>query len=143
MDKAYRIPNNPEGTETPLQQATDTVPISKHTLRSFFVQPEPAAHVSAGTAVQVQGVAFDWGAGITSVAISTDDGKTWNPAMLDPQISKYSWRLWHYTWTPPAAGQFILQCKATNAAGEQQVTAQWNHSGYQRNVFERLQVNVV
>jgi DMSO/TMAO reductase YedYZ molybdopterin-dependent catalytic subunit len=143
MDKAYRIPNNPEGTEIPQHQATDTIPINKHTLRSFFVQPEPAASISVGKPVEVQGVALDWGAGITGVDVSTDEGKTWNPAKLDPQVSKYAWRLWHYTWTPLAAGQFILQCKATNAAGEQQVTAQWNHSGYQRNVIERLAVTAV
>src|SRR3989475_8038089 len=37
--KAYRIPNNPEGAETPDHLATDTVPINRFTVRSIFVRP--------------------------------------------------------------------------------------------------------
>jgi len=32
---------------------------------------------------------------------------------------------------------------ATNTAGETQTTGMWNRSGYQRNVIEQLDVNVV
>src|SRR5205807_3525324 len=35
--KAYRIPNNPEGAETPDHVAADTVPINRFTVRSVFV----------------------------------------------------------------------------------------------------------
>jgi hypothetical protein len=35
-------------------------------------------------------------------------------------------------------------CRATNAAGVVQVAeAKWNRSGYQRNVIEKLEVEVV
>ena len=33
--------------------------------------------------------------------------------------------------------------RATNSAGETQRTAQWNRSGYQRDVIEHLDVEVV
>ena len=40
MDKAYRIPNNPNATETPAS-LTPTVPINKMAVHSVFVTPEP------------------------------------------------------------------------------------------------------
>src|SRR6266436_1772749 len=40
-DKAYRIPNAPNGTESSKDLAKDTVPINRFNVRSIFVRPEP------------------------------------------------------------------------------------------------------
>src|SRR5882724_7393649 len=40
MDKAYRVPNNPNCQESPTELAKETVPISTMTVRSLIVQPE-------------------------------------------------------------------------------------------------------
>jgi len=40
-DKAYRIPNGPNGTESPKNLAKDTVPINRFNVRSIFVRPDP------------------------------------------------------------------------------------------------------
>jgi len=40
-DKAYRIPNGPNGTESPKNLAKDTVPINRFNVRSIVVRPEP------------------------------------------------------------------------------------------------------
>src|SRR5207247_2269050 len=82
MDKAYRIPNNATGDESPKQLATDTVPISAHTVRSIFVIPESAATVKAGQPFEIQGIAFDGGEGIRRVEISADGGQSWTDATL-------------------------------------------------------------
>jgi DMSO/TMAO reductase YedYZ molybdopterin-dependent catalytic subunit len=142
MDKAYRVPNNPDCQESPTNLAKETVPISVMTVRSLFAAPEAGERVAAGRPYEVQGVAFDGGKGIAKVEVSTDGGRTWAGAKLDPEIGKYSWRRWRYAWTPGAAGKQKLMARATNAAGEKQTDAQWNRSGYARNVVESVEVTV-
>lgn len=142
MDKAYRVPNNPLESESPKDLAKDTVPIGPMPLRSIFVAPEAGERIAPGKAVEVQGVAFDAGKGVTKVEVSPDAGKTWAEAKLDQDLGKYSWRRWRYAWTPAAAGQHTLMCRAANAAGESQVDAMWNRSGYARNVIESLTLTV-
>jgi len=53
-----------------------------------------------------------------------------------------AFRRWRYEWKPPAAGKHTLTCRATNTAGDGQVTQLWNRSGYARNVYETLTLNV-
>jgi hypothetical protein len=142
MDKAYRVPNNPDCQESPTNLAKETVPISVMTVRSLFAAPEAGERVAVGNPYEVQGVAFDGGKGIAKVEVSTDGGKAWGDARLDPEIGKYSWRRWRYAWTPGAAGKHKLMARATNTAGERQTDAQWNRSGYARNVVESVEVTV-
>jgi sulfite dehydrogenase len=141
MDKAYRVPNNPNAQESPTDLAKETVPISTMTVRALIVQPEPGEKVKAGQAYEVQGVAIDSGKGIAKVEVSTDGGKTWADANLDKDLGKYSWRRWRHGWRPQA-GQYRVMARATNAAGETQTRAQWNRSGYSRNVVEGVDVTV-
>jgi DMSO/TMAO reductase YedYZ molybdopterin-dependent catalytic subunit len=48
MAKAYRIPNNSGGAETPEHLAAETVPINRFTVRSLFVRPEPGERIAMG-----------------------------------------------------------------------------------------------
>jgi sulfite dehydrogenase len=142
MDKAYRIPTTPDAIESPDHLATDTVPINKQSVRAMFVVPEKEQDLSLGETLPMQGVAFDYGSGIAKVEIGLDGGKSWVDAKLEAEISKYSFRRWRYDWKPAAAGQYAVQCKATNRDGQTQVTSQWNRSGYQRNVIQQVNVTV-
>lgn len=143
MDKAYRIPKNEPHVESPQQLATDTIPINKHTLRSLFVTP-PNVMADAGKPMEVEGLTFDDGTGVTKVELSADGGKSWSDTkFVGSDMGKYAWRRWTISWTPPAAGSFTLMCRATNKAGVTQTSSpQWNRSGYQRNVIEQLEVEV-
>ncbi len=143
MAKSYRVPKTPDFTETPGKLEKVTEPISTMTVRSLFVRPEPGDRVSAGKPYEIEGLAIDSGKGIRTVEVSTDGGKNWSKARLDPEIGKYSWRRWRLPWNPIARDTYKLMCRATNAAGENQVTSQWNRSGYARNVIESLDVAVV
>jgi sulfite dehydrogenase (cytochrome) subunit A len=141
MAKAYRVPTTPNYQESPAALAKETVPITTMTVRALIVRPEPAEKVKANAAYEIDGVAFDGGKGIAKVEVSTDGGKTWAEAKLGPDLGKYSFRRWRYAWTP-APGQYKIAAKATNAAGETQTLAQWNRSGYARNVIESVDVTV-
>ena len=141
-DKAYRIPNAPNGTESPQHLATDTVPINRFNVRSIFVRPEPNEIWHPGVPNEIQGVAFDSGHGITRVEVSTDGGTTWADARLDAELGKYSWRRWRADWTPGKRGLYRLMARAANTIGETQSTEQWNRSGFMWNVIERVDVRV-
>lgn len=143
MDTAYRIPDNPGAEETPQQLSKVTVPITKMSVHSIFVKPEPSAKLHAGQIYSLEGVANDGGSGIKVVEVSTDDGKTWSEAKLGTDLGKYSWRRWSAKWTPPDKGNYRLLVRATANDGEQQVASQWNRSGYQRDVIEHVEVEAV
>lgn len=139
MKKAYLIPKGvPNGNERPDSLATNLEPINVMDVRSLFVSPEPDQAITAGRQTEVQGVAFDGGYGITKVELSSDSGKTWLPATLGPDLGKYSWRRWHYSFTPMQRGNYELQVKATNAKEQTQPMHQWNRSGFMRNEIETL-----
>ena len=142
MDTAYRIPDNPGAEETPQQLAKVTVPITRMSVHSIFVKPSPNERLVAGKSYALRGVANDGGSGIRRVEVSTDDGRTWSDATLGTDLGKYSWRLWRMQWTPSTKGNYRLQVRATAEDGQQQVTSQWNRSGYQRDVIEHVDVVV-
>src|SRR5271165_6164031 len=143
MDTAYRIPDNSQAEETPQSLAPKTVPITKMSLHSIFVRPTPNEQLRAGQPYTLQGVANDGGSGIRNVEFSTDDGKSWKEAILGNDLGQYSWRLWRTEWTPPSAGSYLLRVRATGNDGHEQVSSQWNRSGYQRDVIEHVDVVIV
>jgi hypothetical protein len=143
MDKAYLVPKGAkDGNEKPDSLTKDMTPISRLDIRSIFVSPEPGSVVAAGEQCKMQGLAFDGGYGITKVELSTDSGATWVQASLDPDLGKYSWRRWRYTWQPASPGTYTFYVKATNTKGESQPWHHWNRSGYMRNEIESLQIKV-
>ncbi|HXL57900.1 MAG TPA: Ig-like domain-containing protein, partial [Chitinophagaceae bacterium] len=127
------------GNEKPDTLAKDLVPITRLDVRSVFVSPEPETIIKSGENCEIQGLAFDDGSGIKKVDIFIDSGK-WVPAQLGPEIGKYSWRRWRYTWKPSAPGTYYFKVKATNIKGETQPEHQWNRSGYMRNEIESLKL---
>ena len=138
MQKAYLVPEGvPNGNEKPDTLAKDLVPITRLDVRSVFVAPEPETVVKSGQDCEIQGLAFDGGFGIRKVEISIDNGK-WVAAIFDPEIGKYSWRRWRYTWKPTVSGTHHFKVKAINTKGETQPDHQWNRSGFMRNEIESL-----
>lgn len=142
MTGAYLSPKDvPNGNEKPDSLAKKLAPVNKIDVRAVFVAPEPDSVLESGKEYEIQGLAFDGGAGITKVEISSDSGKTWMATNLDASLGNYSWRRWRYKFTPPNAGGYKFFVKATNAKGESQPWKQWNRSGYLKNGIESLTLN--
>jgi sulfane dehydrogenase subunit SoxC len=88
---------------------------------SLIVSPAPDASVeltAGGTTLDVHGWA--WGhEAIAQVDVSSDAGRTWSMASLEPRRDR-AWQRFEMHWTPPCAGEFELQCRATDVTGRSQ-----------------------
>ncbi len=144
MAKAYLIPTTPNGVEDPhAKLTTHLIPINRMNVRSFVTMPEPGARLSAGRAVEVEGIAFDGGSGIRSVEVSADGGLTWSGAALGDDLGRYSFRRWRFRWIPTSPGVHRLRSRATAGDGQVQPDQEgWNRGGYMRNVVEEMTVHV-
>ena len=141
---AYRIPDTVGACVEPGSAAKTTVPISRFNVRSFITSLKDGDVLRAGSEQRLKGIAFDGGAGIREVLVSSDGGRNWMAATLGADLGRYSFREWHLPLSFGRRGSWELLVKATNRLGESQpMEALWNPSGYMRNVVERTRVEVV
>ena len=74
--------------------------------------PAAGSTVPVQAPVTITGTAADTTGGVVSrVELSTDGGKTWQPATWGSDTSNVSWS---YTWTPTAMGSATVQVRAEN-----------------------------
>ncbi|MDP9245245.1 MAG: molybdopterin-dependent oxidoreductase, partial [Chloroflexota bacterium] len=78
--------------------------------------PSRAAKWDGGK-VPIAGVAFAGARGITTVEVSTDEGKTFKAADLEPALGPLTWVRWKLDWTPPGTGKFTIVARATDGTG--------------------------
>jgi DMSO/TMAO reductase YedYZ molybdopterin-dependent catalytic subunit len=94
------------------------VPLSEIAVKSQIAQPVNGATVRAGSPVRIFGAAWSGEAPISAVEVDTGD--RWRQATLLGNETAHAWRLWEYFWTPGAAGDYALRCRATDRAGNVQ-----------------------
>lgn len=140
MKTAYRIPDNACACTEPGRAADKTVPINRFNVRSFITSVLEGDTVPANAPIRLRGIAFDDGAGMKEVSVSTDGGMTWMPTALGEDLGRYSFREWT-TMVKLAKGNHTLMVRATNLKGETQPnTLHWNPAGYMRNMIESTNV---
>lgn len=76
---------------------------------------------TAAGSVTVAGVAFAGDRGISEVEVSTDGGRTWEPAELETALSGLSWRRWRYVFRPAEGRETLVRVRATDGEGRVQV----------------------
>jgi DMSO/TMAO reductase YedYZ molybdopterin-dependent catalytic subunit len=144
MTKAYLIPDTPLADIVPGQQGVKLVPISRMLPRSFITNVKDRANFKLGETTTVRGIAFGGDTGLAKVLFSADAGSYWQEARLGPDHGKYSFRQWSVDLRPSAMGPQTLMVKAFNTAGATQPDhANWNGSGFMRNVVESISVQTV
>jgi DMSO/TMAO reductase YedYZ molybdopterin-dependent catalytic subunit len=90
--------------------------------------------------VEIRGRAWSGIAPITRVELSVDG--RWRDAVLDPARGPFAWRSWSCVWEA-TAGDHVLSCRATDAAGNTQpLDAPWNVQGMGNNSVQRVGVVV-
>ncbi|HKX79537.1 MAG TPA: molybdopterin-dependent oxidoreductase [Novosphingobium sp.] len=140
MKTAYRIPDNDCACVAPGGKPDKTRPISRLNIRSFLTSHSPEAHIGSGRPVLLSGIAFDGGAGIARVDVSTDKGRNWREATLGEDLGRYSFRPWQLRQSLPS-GRYAILVRATSRSGETQpLDPRWQPAGYMRNVVETVEV---
>src|SRR6202049_2819491 len=136
MKTAYRHPAHHVEPGAAVD-ASELVPVTDLNVKSVIATP--GNWVKPGR-VRITGTAWSNSSPVTKVDVSVDAGKTWKPAKLGKDQSRYGWRLWELDWQAPA-GKHTLMARATNAAGQTQPLAEeWNPSGYLWNVAQPVEV---
>lgn len=145
MKTAYRVPlNRFPSVERFLSQETVTnTPITEIMVNSLITSPLQGEEVAAGRPVEVSGIAWDAGYGITSVDVSPDNGQTWMAAKLSNDIGRFSFRQFSARLTGLKPGTQTLLAKATNRLGASQpIRLISNPGGYHHNTVARVAVTV-
>jgi DMSO/TMAO reductase YedYZ molybdopterin-dependent catalytic subunit len=111
MNRLYNRVENIQGN-------TQIMRLSSIQVKSVVAWPNDGLKLPAGRHL-VWGFAWSGSDAIRSVALTTDGGKAWDSAKLDPQSGPYSWVRWSYTWNAKP-GEYTLMSRASDAAGHQQ-----------------------
>lgn len=72
---------------------------------------------------RVTGFVLNDGTPLKSIEISIDDGP-WREAQIDPDSSKYSWKLFNLDWDDATPGEHTLVSRVTDVNGQVQATAE-------------------
>lgn len=89
-------------------------------ITSILATPEDDTRLQAGQEQLLTGVAYDSGIGIAKVEVSTDNGQSWQEAVMENAYGKYVWRVWHHRFTPRTTGQLTILSRAIGVTGESQ-----------------------
>jgi len=143
MAKAYRVPKGlfPMVDRFVSQESETNTPITEMVVNSLILTPGDGQSLSAGQTVEISGIAWDGGAGIVSVEVSLDDGRSWRPADLGEDLGRFAWRQWRYLVPSIRAGTHAILARASNRQGMSQTRALVrNPAGYHHNVLHRVAV---
>ena len=146
MRGAYRIPNNtfPVVQRFLSQETEANTPITEMVVNSLIASPVENQRIQMGQMVNVQGVAWDAGYGITRVEVSSDGGANWRPATLGADGGRFGFRTFSFRFTADARGARRIMAKATNRIGQSQVDALiFNPAGYHNNVSRPTTITIV
>jgi sulfane dehydrogenase subunit SoxC len=131
------------------EESEEGIPLTRMLPRALVVPPgipdfpTRSRTVAAGSCT-LEGRAWSGWAPISAVEVSTDGGRTWSAARVEPDDdSPWAWCRWSFDWeaTP---GRHELRCRARDEAGTSQPDEPtWNLGGYANNAAQRLTVTVV
>jgi DMSO/TMAO reductase YedYZ molybdopterin-dependent catalytic subunit len=126
MDNVYRIFDKGQDPKT-------GAIVTAIKLKSIITQPETDEILPMGK-ITILGAAYAGETDVEKVDISTDNGKTWQPATLIGPDERFAWRQWQYVYSPSQSGSYTVLSRATDRNGETQpMQATWNKLGYGNN----------
>ncbi|HTT03193.1 MAG TPA: molybdopterin-dependent oxidoreductase [Steroidobacteraceae bacterium] len=144
MKGAYRIPTGAfPGRRFASQENPETTPITEIMVNSLITSPVSGERLRRGAHAELAGKAWDNGAGIDSVAISTDGQRTWREATLGRDLGRFAWREFRWRIDTSSAGMIHITTRAHSRNGTSQPAKLTpNPSGYHHNLMQELMLEV-
>ncbi len=141
----YRVPANAfPGARFPSQERPDTTPVTDILVNSLVTSHVSGERLVRGRRAELSGWAWDHGAGIGSVEISQDAGRSWRPATLDRDLGRFAWRGFRWPIDTRKAGPLAVSVRAVSRNGAAQPEKlTFNPSGYHHNIIQTVLLEVV
>jgi DMSO/TMAO reductase YedYZ molybdopterin-dependent catalytic subunit len=98
------------------QRGWSDIAIVRTQSRIDTVDPAP----SVGAESLIAGVAWAGDRGISRIEVSTDDGGSWDQALVRRPVSPVAWSQWTYSWVPKERGVSRIVVRATDGTGRVQ-----------------------
>lgn len=115
------------------------VPVKPEDMRS--VEEIQIKSVIASAGARTIGAAWSGESPVAAVDVSTDRGRTWQPAKITSPKTPFGMVTWEFAWTPPSH-YHVVMARARDAKGRTQpLNGEWNPSGYQWNVVHAVEVD--
>ena len=138
---AYRFPSKQPAPGAAVDPK-DMVPLTGLAIKSIITSPADGARVRPGPVV-IRGFAWAGELDVARVDVSTDNGATWQAAVLGSQRASYAWREFVFRWSARRPGSYAVLSRAIDSQGRSQpLVARWNPSGYLWNVVDRVRIDV-
>ncbi|MBI2773636.1 MAG: sulfite oxidase [Chloroflexi bacterium] len=120
----------------------DGKPLPPVAPRAVITSPADGAVVSGH--IVVRGYCWSGGSPVARVELSSDGGRTWSDAEVQPPVSPYAWRRWSAEWSPRGPGDAVLVARAWTRDGGAQPMKQraTGHLGYMNNAAQPITVKV-
>jgi hypothetical protein len=82
---------------------------------------------------------------VRQVEVSTNAGKSWQPARFASDPLPYAWLQWTHQWKIPGAGQYELRVRAEDDQGRRQPEerATDRADGYELNSYQAVRITVI
>lgn len=144
MKAAYRLPTGAfPGARFASQENAETTPITEILINSLIITPGEGQRLRRGERAQLTGKAWDSGAGIAAVEVSTDARRSWREATLGRDLGRFAWREFSMPLDTTTAGSFQIAVRASSRNGARQPDAlTFNPSGYHDNIVQTVNVEV-
>ena len=144
MKSAYRVPTGAfPGARFASQETPETTPITEILVNSLIIAPREGERLRPGRPAAVVGKAWDGGAGIAAVEVSTDGRRSWRPAVLGTDLGRYAWREFRLPLDTSRPGALAIAVRARSRNGAVQPDAlTFNPSGYHDNIVQTVSVEV-
>jgi DMSO/TMAO reductase YedYZ molybdopterin-dependent catalytic subunit len=144
MKGAYRVPTGAfPGARFKSQETPETTPITEILVNSLVTSHVSGAHLKHDAKAELAGKAWDGGAGIVAVEISTDGRQSWQPAELGRDLGRFAWREFRYRLDTSKPGALVVAVRARSRDGATQpdkLTA--NPGGYHDNIVQTVSLEV-
>ena len=140
--RSYRLRQDPDEPGLPLTRIAPRALMIPPGIPDFFTRQR----VLPAGPCRLAGRAWSGRAPLVAVEVSVNGGATWDEARLGPaDLGTWAWRSWTYDWQPSAPGEYVLCCRALDAAGGVAAgrdPSGWNLGGYANPAPHRVPVTL-